>query len=548
MNRLSIIFLLCPCWISLGSDPVIRFAMVSDVHAGDTYVDSSGPTNFLRYIYTNYAPDFVIFCGDNSTSGCGTGGSIAFTGAWSVITCPKYVIPGNHDYCDGTASGKAQYQTYISASPQFAFSVSNYNFIGAEMWSSSTGFTAQISVDGLDWVTNQLASHTNYVNVVIGHHPIDATDLHGGGPLNNIQGNAGGTDLSNFLANYSVPLYIHGHAHYSGFYTRMMNGGATRQLANPSLWQSIGGSPFSGIGAFNICWLSNTTLHIDQYVASETNGYSALGSTNFTVPRFTNEPATTPSPTPTGCSPPEMILLSVQLPSSGTVSNFYATNYGTPLAWYSPAGISSFGSTNVITNWSDGWINGWHLTNAGVANLPKSATKGSLNGFSTAIFDGSDDYLRQAAFTSPPPVEVWMVLKNRGTTNIGANKFILDSVNTSFRTYLVQQPSSTIRLGNSGTLDSPTISDNLTNKWFVLTVMYRAGASATMWTNNVIWSNAGIGMNGTWSGITLSAKNDLTGAIWYEYAEIIIYSATNTTANRALIYSGFTNTYGTSNF
>jgi hypothetical protein len=231
--------------------------------------------------------------------------------------------------------------------------------------------------------------------------------------------------------------------------------------------------------------------------------------------------------------------------SSGSVSNFWATNYGTPVAnWIADNAIYAGASSNVCTNLPDIWVNNYAATNGSqIGKAPVTLTN-SLNGHHTLRFDGVDDFLKNSAYTNTQPFELWMVMRYRDSTNSNSH-YLFDGVSATLgRVYwLLNGAYAAISAGTS--LYDTTFAP-YTNNWKVVTMIF-ANTSSGIFTNNIAEKTGNAGYTNQ-NGIVFGAAKDFLGCAPVEIAEVAAFGATNTPTDRAAIFSGFTNKYGNANF
>lgn len=244
------------------------------------------------------------------------------------------------------------------------------------------------------------------------------------------------------------------------------------------------------------------------------------------------------------------MMMQPMLSVPGVSSNFWATNYGTPIAsWIADNAVYIPSSSNICTNLPDVWVNGYNLTNPVVSKAPQTLTN-SLNGHHTLLFDGVDDFLRCVNFTNQNPAEYWIVGKfSQGTNGVNAYWFSGNSTTVAHRFYKPASDKFLMFSGSNVLTDNPI--DTLTNRWLVFCVSL--GPVGGMFTNTVLLKAGNTGITNC-SGLHLGSGDARQDNGRIEVAEFAAYgivsgsAGTNSTATRSLIYSGFTNKYGVANF
>lgn len=230
--------------------------------------------------------------------------------------------------------------------------------------------------------------------------------------------------------------------------------------------------------------------------------------------------------------------------TSLSVSNFSPTNFGPVVGWWPGDSVTPLGTTNGVRTWSDLSGLGHDLTNYFPTNVPTALTN-SLNGHTTVLFNGVDNFLSSASHSNGAATEWWMVMRPK-VRGAATDMYYIDATGSVNRIMQYFSGAERWRMfaGASIFVD---FSDSYTNRWMVYTWVFD-GANSYLRTNNVIVANVnplssgmtGLSLGGPW------AHNGSFAAV--EFAEIAVFDKTNTAAIRSSVYSGFTNKYGNANF
>lgn len=263
---------------AFGLGASVRFATLADIHFGDTaYFEADEPAHNLRFIQTNFTPDFVLNIGDCTLDGSITAQYAGISNCLATnITCPVWSVPGNHDESI-LSVGMPKWGQYFGAT-NVVFTNVNYKFIG--FWSrlqfpnQFTNYDGQVDSTTLDWLLLQL-TNSNHRKVVFTHFPALGNQW-------TIQPGYGLEALTNMLVTNNVALYLYGHTHYESNETQVIHG-VTRQIAMPSL---DNGKYFDFKGQFNVCVLATNILTLTMYQASVSNNYPVKRTDQFNVPWY----------------------------------------------------------------------------------------------------------------------------------------------------------------------------------------------------------------------------------------------------------------------
>lgn len=226
-------------------------------------------------------------------------------------------------------------------------------------------------------------------------------------------------------------------------------------------------------------------------------------------------------------------------PATGWIDTYYPTNInGYPaLSWWVAANVQQDGS-GFVTNCYDYSGNGYNLTN-NAANVRPAYVASAINGRPAMQFDGSNDILRNSAYTNGSAThgcEVIVVASYQWTDGT-ARRLVTESGATTF----IQRNATTLVWSTFG-LNSPAIAP--TNIWLMLDVWITPAANGAIYTNNVT-AVTGPASAFTFTGFGVGGRYSDGGvAVPCTVAEIVTYATNLTAAIRTNLYQYFTNKYG----
>lgn len=208
--------------------------------------------------------------------------------------------------------------------------------------------------------------------------------------------------------------------------------------------------------------------------------------------------------------------------SASPIESLATNQSGYPvLAWFKAENYS----TNTTPIWTESWTNGWHLTNLSAASFWPTRRDADVNGYSSVRFEQAagvlTNYLKNAAYTSAQPHEVWMVIRPH---HAGALGFLFDSVVSSARNQLAATADKKYDI-YAGTADIQSAGNAVyTNSWVILDSVF-LGASSILYTNNVTCAAGNAGANAI-NGLTVGARYGISSPAWFDVAEVISYGGT----------------------
>jgi predicted phosphodiesterase len=193
---------LCPAAAGTGSEPLFRFAILSDRTGGHTpgiYPKVIEEINLLN-------PDFVVTVGDHiegygedyERSDVEWDSLMVLIGA---LEAPFYMTPGNHDIWDDES--EAMYTARTGFDPYYSFDYENTHFVILD--NSRIDAAADFPEEQRDWLVADLARHSEAENIfVFVHKPLWAQTLV-----------LGQTDpLHDIFREYGVDAVFNGHLHH----------------------------------------------------------------------------------------------------------------------------------------------------------------------------------------------------------------------------------------------------------------------------------------------------------------------------------------------
>ena len=213
-----------------------------------------------------------------------------------------------------------------------------------------------------------------------------------------------------------------------------------------------------------------------------------------------------------------------------SVPAFFPTNVGTPFAWFNPDSVSNAAGT-VIASWTNECNAALILTNTTGIKIPLSSNR---NNHATLVFTNS--YLSAYNWEIPQRIEFWAALNIQPDT--ASERFIWRSTN-GFVTF------SYTTTGNLKLVCNANAQTNFlaTNNWMTMCVVLDGARNAVL-TNNVMCLSGVTGNIGLTNMVIGSGTIAAGGtALRMDLGDLIVYSETNTGANRLLIHQYLTNKY-----
>ena len=193
---------LCPAAAGTASEPLFRFAILSDRTGGHTpgiYPQVIEEINLLN-------PDFVVTVGDHiegygedyERSDVEWDSLMVLIGA---LEAPFYMTPGNHDIWDDES--EAMYTARTGFDPYYSFDYENTHFLILD--NSRIDAAADFPEEQRDWLIADLARHSEAENTfVFVHKPLWAQTLVLGRP----------DPLHDIFREYGVDAVFNGHLHH----------------------------------------------------------------------------------------------------------------------------------------------------------------------------------------------------------------------------------------------------------------------------------------------------------------------------------------------
>ena len=200
MRLIKSIIILSICLITLGfaSEPLFRFAWLTDTHAGSE-TGAADLKMAVADINSQDSLDFVIVSGDITEYDIGGWLDTAYA-TLSQLTLPYYVIPGNHD-TKWSASGTRKYAA-LFGHDYFNFEYDGIRFIGFDQGPLLRMGDGLVSPERLRWLKKTLANLKNPDQPVfiVNHYPLD----------NSV---SNWFEVLSIIKNYNVQAVLHGHGH-----------------------------------------------------------------------------------------------------------------------------------------------------------------------------------------------------------------------------------------------------------------------------------------------------------------------------------------------
>src|SRR5687767_5129677 len=203
--------------MSIATQP-LRIAQISDIHCGEVTFDGERLDSIIKEI-NEMAPDLVVVAGDLTGSGYDWEYSQA-ADYLGKITCPKVVVPGNHD---SRNVGYVHFERYFGdrfSSYRQAFDQQRAKELGASgltvvcVDSSEPDLNdGQLGRERYPWVSDQFAEYDDIKIFVIHHHLVA---IPGTGRERNTINDAG--DVLAELVHLGVDIVLSGHKHVPYFW------------------------------------------------------------------------------------------------------------------------------------------------------------------------------------------------------------------------------------------------------------------------------------------------------------------------------------------
>lgn len=221
--------------------------------------------------------------------------------------------------------------------------------------------------------------------------------------------------------------------------------------------------------------------------------------------------------------------------ASGTT--FYPTNVGTPVAWWrADTYYTNSGAATVLDELSKGW----NLTESTIdAGTP---TTNVLDGQKYLHFNGGDgSHLAASAFEIPQPAEAALLIRPHAKAT-GSSQIIRWASPADLVDFIYYQyADGTVELMASATTTIEGSATLSTNQWYLFDVIFD-GVNSRIYTNNALYLAGDTGTYGL-TNINVAARSAYLGQTPCDIAQIIVYSATNTTADRGKVYNFFKTNY-----
>lgn len=181
--------------------PVFRFAAIGDVGTGKA--GQMAIANVMNDYYQQRPLELVLMAGDNIYED----GSIRRVGATfskpyhylRQQEVPFYAVLGNHDVLSNNGEDQINFSSFNMQGRYYSFSQDLVQYFALD--TNDLVWTEQ-----LEWLERALAASTATWKIVLAHHPLYSSGLHGSNE-NLI------TMLSPLFKRYRVQLYINGHDH-----------------------------------------------------------------------------------------------------------------------------------------------------------------------------------------------------------------------------------------------------------------------------------------------------------------------------------------------
>lgn len=209
------------------------------------------------------------------------------------------------------------------------------------------------------------------------------------------------------------------------------------------------------------------------------------------------------------------------------------------IAWYDASKeVAAIGTA--IDTWEDQGPNGYDLISPIGFQPYVTNNAGQIGGKRWLYFDGASDYLRHGASTVYAQPNTWFLVYN---CHGGATAYFLyDSTNAATRNVSWDSSGTQIAMNAGSSVVAPALS-KLANKWYYSEDTYN-GASSNIKTNEVTYISGNAGAQSL-SGLNVGRQ--LSGTPYYfkgGIAEIIIYNADVSAADRAKLRTYFKHKYG----
>lgn len=216
------------------------------------------------------------------------------------------------------------------------------------------------------------------------------------------------------------------------------------------------------------------------------------------------------------------------------------------LQWYDADDASTFtySSGSVVSQWNDKSGNANHIANSTVGQQPSRT--GSVNGRTSVVFDGTNDFLWKVVSAPPKPSTIFLVAKNTATT-LQRTAFIYFGSPGDGRFY--RPTGDTINMFQGSIVASGT-SWGTTNPHLVAGVF--DSASSLLRVNSGSWTSVSAGATAfgtTFSiGSSISASGSPPSAAEYwtgDICEFVAYSGALSSTDRDNVATYLKNRWGT---
>lgn len=278
---------------SACASDAFTFVWMSDIHfQTNENAQNVVLSNAIQYASTTFNPSFFVFTGDIANEAM-TDEYTWFLNSMADAGKPYYVVPGNHDECEGVESESdpctqnfSTYTTSLSKGTNFVVTNGGFVLLGfTDNGRRSDPFKGYHEIqDGTsNWLAAALVNATNRNAIVFSHSPVLGSAGEFGSGLVDDYGRAFCTNK--MAVHGHVVAELSGHRHLG---TPTITSHGTVHVSGPSLRFGVDGS-FWPSGAFMLCTVSNSALSV-RVVENDSPTYT-LTSTNIVIP-FTDLSAT----------------------------------------------------------------------------------------------------------------------------------------------------------------------------------------------------------------------------------------------------------------
>lgn len=232
-----------------------------------------------------------------------------------------------------------------------------------------------------------------------------------------------------------------------------------------------------------------------------------------------------------------------QVTSSSPAPAWCPTNLdgGAYVAGYWVANNAITNGSGQVTNLPDLWKNGWDLKFRAASTIPYISNNW-VNGHAIIHFNGAGDCLTNPAVTVAQNLETWMLMMSDTADQAAGNQFVWESISgtpVAFFWCGVCQSRWDMYSGSDATFPFISVPNK---KWIIQQISF-AGANSS-WATNGVFVSAGFNPgSASMSGFILGARNSYAESWKGDMAEMILFSATNSSANRTMIISNWNQKY-----